>query len=91
MGIEDVPIIAQLGPYAVEVKPGTYFWCSCGRSGTQPFCDRSHSDCNMNPLKVSFEEEKTVYFCGCKQTGTAPYCDGGHANCPPELLGKPMK
>lgn len=73
------PVIAQKGPYAVEVVAGkNYFWCCCGRSGKQPFCDGSHKDTGLSPLKFFAERSETLYLCGCKQTQTAPRCDGSH-------------
>ena len=72
-------LIAQKAPYAVEVVAGqNYFWCACGRSSKQPFCDGSHKDTGITPLKYSAEQTKTLYFCGCKQTRTPPLCDGQH-------------
>ena len=73
------PVIAKKEPAKVTVKPGTYFWCQCGHSETQPFCDGTHrKKSTLRPLKVEFDEEKTVYFCQCKQTSTPPFCDGTH-------------
>jgi CDGSH iron-sulfur domain-containing protein 3 len=75
----DVPMIAQKTPYPVEVEAGkTYFWCACGRSSKQPFCDGSHKETSFNPVKFTAEETKTVWFCGCKGTRNAPLCDGSH-------------
>ncbi len=66
-------------PFATEVEAGkNYFWCACGKSATQPFCDGSHKDSGFAPVKYSAEESKTVYFCGCKSTGKPPLCDGSH-------------
>lgn len=74
------PVVAQKAPYPVEVIEGQrYFWCACGRSQTQPFCDGSHKDTGMAPIAWSAEEDKTLYFCGCKHTAGAPFCDGAHA------------
>jgi CDGSH-type Zn-finger protein len=73
--------IAQKGPYAVEVEAGkVYFWCSCGRSRNQPFCDSSHKDTGLNPVRWKAEESGTKYFCGCKQTDNRPFCDGTQNN-----------
>lgn len=75
----DTPIIAQKAPYPVDVTEGkTYFWCSCGKSENQPFCDGSHKDTGHNPIKYTAEKDRTVYFCGCKASAKAPLCDGAH-------------
>ena len=75
----DTPKIAQKGPFAVEVEEGrTYFWCACGRSRTQPFCDGSHKVTSFTPVKYTAEATKKVFFCGCKHTGNQPLCDGTH-------------
>ena len=72
-------IIAQKGPYPVDVEAGkTYYWCACGRSAKQPFCDGSHKVTSMTPLKVTAEATTKVWFCGCKQSNKKPYCDGTH-------------
>ena len=71
-------VIAQKSPYAVNLKPGDYFWCACGRSKNQPFCDGSHKGTDFTPTKFTLTEEKTVYLCGCKHTATAPFCNGVH-------------
>lgn len=74
------PVVAQKAPYAVEVEAGkTYFWCACGRSSNQPFCDGSHKDTGLSPVKFAAEEAGRVFFCGCKRTGAPPRCDGTHA------------
>lgn len=75
------PVRAADHPYAVEVEQGkTYFWCACGRSATQPFCDGSHKETEFVPVKYEATESGTVHFCGCKQSGNKPLCDGSHKN-----------
>ena len=76
------PIIAQKSPIVQKVEPGTYFWCACGRSKGQPFCDGSHKGTGFAPLKTEIAEAKTVAWCGCKHTKNAPFCDGSHARFP---------
>jgi CDGSH-type Zn-finger protein len=77
--MSDAPIIAQKAPYPVEVEAGkTYFWCACGKSAKQPFCDGSHKATSITPVKYTAEVSKTVYFCGCKQSSKSPLCDGTH-------------
>ena len=78
--IMTTPIIAQKSPYAVEVEEGkTYFWCACGKSSNQPFCDGSHKDTGITPVKYTAEAEKRVFFCGCKHSSNQPLCDGAHS------------
>ena len=73
------PLSPQKEPYAVEVKEGeTYYWCACGRSKNQPFCDGSHEGTDFQPTAFTAEKTETVYLCGCKKTGSAPFCDGTH-------------
>ncbi len=75
----DTPKIAQTTPYKVELEEGkTYFWCACGQSAKQPFCDGSHKGSTFTPLKFTAETSKTAFLCGCKQTAKAPFCDGTH-------------
>jgi CDGSH-type Zn-finger protein len=73
------PTIAQKGPYGVEVEAGkTYWWCACGQSAKQPFCDGSHKGSGFAPKPYAADKDGTVYFCGCKHSEHAPLCDGGH-------------
>lgn len=77
--MSDTPKIAQKAPYKVDVTAGkSYFWCTCGASANQPFCDGSHKETGFTPLKYDAISDKTVYFCGCKATANAPLCDGAH-------------
>lgn len=73
------PVVAQKSPYGVEVEAGkAYFWCACGRSRTQPFCDGSHAGTEFAPVPYRAKADGTLWFCGCKATGKAPLCDGSH-------------
>jgi CDGSH iron-sulfur domain-containing protein 3 len=75
----DAPIPAQKAPYGVNVEAGKrYFWCACGRSNAQPFCDGSHKGTDITPLMYTAEKTEEVWFCGCKATGDKPFCDGTH-------------
>lgn len=77
------PAIAQKGPYAVPVVAGkTYWWCACGLSKKQPFCDGAHKTTAYSPLAYKADETTIVELCGCKQTATQPFCDGSHENLP---------
>lgn len=77
---EPTPTIAQTAPYAVEVEAGkAYWWCACGKSQTQPFCDGAHKGSGMTPVTYRAEDSGTVWFCGCKHTAGKPLCDGSHA------------
>jgi len=71
---------AQKAPMPVEVEEGkNYLWCACGKSAKQPFCDGSHKDTGISPVKYTAEASKKVFFCGCKQSAKAPLCDGTHS------------
>lgn len=75
----DQPVIAQKAPYAVNVEAGKqYWWCSCGRSKSQPFCDGSHKGTGLTPMQYDSAKSETKWFCGCKATKAQPFCDGGH-------------
>lgn len=78
--MSDAPIIAQKAPFPVEVEAGkSYFWCACGKSARQPFCDGSHKDTGIAPVKYDATEAKKVFFCGCKASGNGVLCDGSHS------------
>ena len=74
------PTRAADTPFATNVEQGKdYWWCSCGRSKTQPLCDGSHkADGAFTPVKYTATESKTVHFCGCKASANQPLCDGSH-------------
>ena len=75
----ETPIIAQKAPYPTEVEAGkSYFWCACGRSARQPFCDGSHKGTGLSPLKYEATETRREFFCGCKQSAKGALCDGTH-------------
>lgn len=73
------PKIAQKAPYVVDVEAGkTYYWCSCGLSAKQPFCDGSHKGSSFTPLPYTADKTGQAAFCGCKATANQPLCDGAH-------------
>ena len=66
-------------PIGIDVIEGkTYYWCTCGKSSKQPFCDGSHKGTEFNPVAYEAEETKKMFFCACKQTSNEPFCDGSH-------------
>jgi CDGSH-type Zn-finger protein len=72
------PKVAGKNPIIMEVEPGTYWWCACGESKNQPFCDGSHKGTEFSPVEVKIEEKKNVAWCACKQSKNKPFCDGTH-------------
>ena len=67
------------GAIGVNVEQGkSYYWCSCGKSSKQPFCDGSHKETEFNPVVYKAEITKKIFFCACKQTNDQPFCDGSH-------------
>lgn len=77
------PVIARKKSCAVDVKAGeTYYWCTCGKSDNQPFCNGAHKGGEFRPMAFTATENTTVYLCGCKHTKTPPHCDGSHKSLP---------
>jgi CDGSH iron-sulfur domain-containing protein 3 len=73
------PIIAAKKPSVLDLQPGTYYWCSCGQSANQPFCNGAHKGTEFTPLAFEVTEAMKVALCDCKQTATQPFCDGAHS------------
>ncbi|MBZ0164724.1 MAG: CDGSH iron-sulfur domain-containing protein [Notoacmeibacter sp.] len=71
--------VAAKAPVKVDVEEGkSYFWCACGKSKNQPFCDGSHKGSEFSPVKWTADVSGAKFFCACKQTGNRPFCDGSH-------------
>ena len=80
------PVVYDRNPAELELEPGEYWWCSCGRSMTQPFCDGSHEGTGLEPLSVVIKEKTTVWLCNCKHTKDKPFCDGSHNDLPDDIF-----
>jgi len=65
-------------PAVLELEPGDYWWCTCGKSSKQPFCDGSHKGTSFTPEKIQITEKKNYALCTCKQSGNGAFCDGSH-------------
>jgi len=74
----NAPRSARSAPFVQDAPAGTYWWCACGRSRQQPFCDGSHKGTAFAPLKLELAAPQRVAWCGCKRTADAPFCDGSH-------------
>ena len=75
------PVTPVKHPFKVNLEKGKkYFWCACGKSDNQPFCDGSHKGTEFTPDLIKAEEDKEVWLCGCKHSGNKPFCDGTHKN-----------
>ena len=74
------PVIADRKPTVLELEAGTYWWCACGRSKNQPWCDGSHKGTEFSPVKLEVTEKKRYALCLCKHTKKSPLCDGTHKN-----------
>jgi len=70
--------IAAKKPAVLELEPGTYYWCACGRSANQPCCDGSHEGTGFTPRALEISEKQMVALCQCKHTKNPPFCDGTH-------------
>ncbi len=87
---KDVPVIAAKAPAMVELEAGkNYFWCACGRSKSQPFCDGSHAGSGITPMKFTADKDGKAALCQCKGTANRPFCDGTHAQLGDKAPGDP--
>lgn len=90
--MSDQVVVAKRGPFGVVVEKGkTYWWCACGRSQSQPFCDGSHKGTDIEPVKFVAEDDVMVAFCGCKHTCHQPYCDDSHSSLEEEEIRDPSE
>jgi len=71
-------VCVQKSPFKVELEAGDHYWCACGLSKKQPFCDGSHKGSSFTPVKFTLEQKEKKYLCGCKATTNSPFCDGSH-------------
>jgi CDGSH-type Zn-finger protein len=78
------PVIGGRAPLVMNLQAGTYFWCACGRSKNQPFCDGSHKGTGIEPVEFAVPAEKRCSLCTCKLTRNRPMCDGSHKSLPRE-------
>ena len=72
------PNIAARHPAVLELEAGTYWWCACGQSKNQPFCDGSHAGSPFTPVEFKLDQKTKVALCQCKHTAGKPMCDGTH-------------
>ena len=79
---EEKPLSPVLRSIKIEMEPGTYYWCACGRSKNQPFCDGSHAGTSFSPHEVTITEKQLVKWCGCKHSEKGHICDGKHKLLP---------
>jgi glutamate synthase domain-containing protein 2/CDGSH-type Zn-finger protein len=88
---ETRPMISDTKPVKAELEAGkTYYWCKCGRSSKQPYCDGSHKGTGLEPMAFTAEESGAGFLCQCKATGNPPYCDGSHAKLGASKAGDPI-
>jgi CDGSH-type Zn-finger protein len=84
-----LPIIAGKKPIAAELVAGEkYYFCTCGRSKNQPFCDGSHAGTSLSPMEFTAEKDGTAYLCTCKHTAGPPFCDGTHKKFSADQVGQ---
>jgi CDGSH-type Zn-finger protein len=80
--VDKKPNVADRKPMVMTLEPGTYWWCACGLSKTQPYCDGSHKGSGFQPQEVTIAQKQEVAFCMCKHTNGKPFCDGSHSALP---------
>lgn len=73
------PKIVDTKPLVLDLEAGDYYWCSCGQSSNQPYCNGAHKGTGFTPMKFTLEEAKKVALCQCKYSENKPFCDGSHS------------
>lgn len=82
------PIIAANSPARVALEKDRKYWfCMCGKSSTQPFCDGSHKGSEFTPLAFVCDESKDYFLCRCKASANKPFCDGSHKQFGDDQVG----
>jgi CDGSH-type Zn-finger protein len=74
------PEVAQKSPFITVLEEGNYYWCACGKSKNQPYCDGSHKGTGFSPVMFEIKDQTKVALCGCKYSNKKPFCDGTHKN-----------
>ena len=77
---EEEPVVVSKSPVVLKLEPGEYWWCSCGHSADQPFCDGSHKGTRFSPERIEIVESRNVALCNCKYSAAGAYCDGVHSS-----------
>ena len=72
------PKATEKSPFVTELEADSYYWCSCGKSQNDPYCDGAHQGTDFKPVEFTLTEKKTVALCRCRTTKTPPFCDGSH-------------
>ena len=72
------PRIAGYRSKKMDMKPGIYFYCTCGMSKNQPFCNGAHKNTRFKPTKVTIEKNEMIPWCLCKYSDKGHICDGKH-------------
>jgi CDGSH-type Zn-finger protein len=76
------PTIAERRPCVLDLEPGIYWWCACGKSKEQPWCDGSHKGSEFSPVAIEVNEPERMALCQCKHSANGHRCDGTHKNLP---------
>ncbi len=84
------PIVSDTKPIGVKLEDGkSYYFCRCGKSKNQPFCDGAHAGTDITPLAFKADKDGPAHLCLCKQSANAPFCDGSHKAFSDDQVGNP--